>query len=300
VGRAAAARKPLEGVFPILQTPFTESDKLDTATLARQAQFLDKAGVHGIVWPQLASEYASLSPDERRAGAEALLEANRGLSPAFVLGVQGQDTAEAIQYARHAEKIGPDAIIALPPRGVKDPEQVAAYYKVIARECALPFFVQTIGDMSVEFMIRLAREVPTIRYVKDEAGETLPRINEYRARAKGVIDGVFTGAHGRTFLDELARGSSGTMPAASFADLYVQVWDHWRAGNRDQAMDLFSRSSLVINQVMAYGLASLKYLLQLRGVFPNHRCRQPGPKFDDAARQSLAESYRFLRKFLKA
>src|SRR5215472_14947853 len=53
--------KRLEGVFPIMQTPFTGADRLDTETLAREVEFLDRCGVHGVVWPQLASEYFDLT-----------------------------------------------------------------------------------------------------------------------------------------------------------------------------------------------------------------------------------------------
>jgi len=294
--------KRLEGVFPIMQTPFTGADRLDTETLAREVEFLDRCGVHGVVWPQLASEYFDLTPEERAAGAEAVVAAARGKRPAVILGVQGPDTEAAVRYARAAEKLGPDAIIALPPRGAADPERILAYYRAIAGACGRPLFVQSIGDMSVDFVLRMARELPTLRYVKDEAGQTLPRITEFRARGAGLIRGVFTGAGGRTFLDELARGAAGSMPAAPFADLYVRTWDLWRAGMRKEAADMFSKVLLLVTEVQAYGIASLKYLLELRGVFGNSRCRSEGAKtvFDDEARRFLRETLEVVRPYLKA
>jgi 4-hydroxy-tetrahydrodipicolinate synthase len=84
----------------------------------------------------------------------------------------------------------------------------------------LPLIVQTIGDMSVEFVLRMRKDIPTLRFVKDEAGHTLSRISEYQRVAPELV--VFTGAHGKTMIDELSRGASGTMPAAPFADLAVQ------------------------------------------------------------------------------
>jgi hypothetical protein len=58
----------------------------------------------------------------------------------------------------------------------------------------------------------------------------------------------------------------------------------------------------MVSQVQAYGMPSLKYLLELRGVFKNHRCRSEGAKvvFDDQARRSLRETYEFIRPLLKA
>src|SRR6476620_12703063 len=84
----AAASKPLRGVFPIGQSPFSESDKLDVDALVEQLRFIDRGGVHGFVWPQLASEWSTLTDSERLEGAEALGAASRKLRPALVLGVQ--------------------------------------------------------------------------------------------------------------------------------------------------------------------------------------------------------------------
>ena len=51
--------KPLRGIFAIAQTPFTESNQLDLNVLAREVEFIDRGGVHGFVWPQMASEYST-------------------------------------------------------------------------------------------------------------------------------------------------------------------------------------------------------------------------------------------------
>src|SRR5437667_6415544 len=157
-GRLCAGSKELRGIFPIMQTPYTDSNKLDTETLAKEVKFLDKCGAHGVVWPQLASEWSELAPDERIAGAEAIMSAAKGARCAVVLGVQGPDLEGARRYARMAEKLGPDAIIALPPRDSSNLDRVAEYYRGIARECGLPLFVQTIGAMSVEFVVRMRKD----------------------------------------------------------------------------------------------------------------------------------------------
>ena len=154
--------------------------------------------------------------------------------------------------------------------------------------------------MSVEFVAHMRKDIPALRFVKDEAGHTLSRISEYRRVAPDMA--VFTGAHGRTMIDELARGSSGSMPAASFADLYVQLWNDWQAGKREKAMEDLSRISLLVNQLGAYGLPSMKYILHLRGVFPNWRCRGQGEDahFDAEAQRSLKETYEFASELLKS
>ena len=102
------------------------------------------------------------------------------------------------------------------------------------------------------------KEIPTLRYVKDEAGGSpLGRIGQLREQTSDKLK-VFTGSHGRTLIDEMQRGSSGSMPAASFADIYAGVWDLWHSGWQHEALDLFEKATLFIPEMEAYGIAALE------------------------------------------
>lgn len=294
-----AADKPLRGIFPIVQTPYTASNELDLETLAKEIRFAGDIGLHGVVWPQLASEWSELTERERHAGSEAIVATARKGKVASVIGVQAPQIEAAVKYARHADRIRPDAIIALPPPGA-DLNTLGAYYRAIGKATDLPLFIQTVGDVSVDFVIQLSKDIPTLRFVKDEAGHTLSRISEYRRRAPELA--IFTGGHGRTLLDEMSRGSSGTMPVVAFGELYVKTWELWHAGKRDQAMEYFSRAAILIHQISAYGFPGFKYLLHLRGVFPNWICRGKANDghLDEAGRQSLQQTWEFAAKLLKS
>lgn len=298
-----AQERRLEGIFPIMQTPFNDAGALDADTFAHEVKFLYNVGVQGMVWPQMASEYDSLTYDERLAGAEALVRANKTLEartrPAVVIGVQASDTETAVKYARHAEKLAPDAIIAIPLNGGKDEAKQMEYYAAIGEACSRPLIVQTIGQMSVDLVLRMAKQIPTLRYVKDEAGATLPRLTEYRRRGQ-LLHGVFTGKHGPTFLDDLARGAVGNMPAAGFADLYVAAWQDWTNGKRDEAMEMFARTLLLIADAQAYGVAGQKYILQLRGVFPNTKCRRDVAALDDEAKEAIRRTVTYAQRWFRS
>lgn len=278
--RVLAARKPgrkaLRGIFPIAQTPFTESNKLDVDSLVEQVRFIDRGKVHGFVWPQLASEWSTLTESERMQGAEAIVSAGMDLRPAIVIGVQGPDVATAVRYARHADKLGADAIISLPPPNEKDPHAIFNYYKQIGEATELPLFVQAVGTMSVDSIIEMYKAIPSLRYVKDEAGQPLMRVAELRSRSSDQLK-IFTGGHGRTLIDEMIRGFSGSMPAASFADVYASAWDLWHEGKHEEAVRIFGNAALLINEIGAYGLESMKYILCLRGVFKTYRTREAPP-----------------------
>ncbi len=293
------------GIYPIVATPYKDDGSVDLVTLADEVRFLHRAGVHGVVWPQLASEYALLTYEERIAGAETIVKAAQGLRPRVVIGVQASDTVTAVRYARHARSIGPDAIIALPPRkgGQRefDLDRVADYYAAVAEAASLPMFMQAIGNMNVEFVARMVRDIPNLRFVKDEAGHTLSRITAFGRLPETDRPMAFTGGHGRTLIEEMSRGSAGTMPAASWVDLYVRVWDLWHGGNRTEAIDMFSKALLLITRASAHGLPALAYVLHLRGVFPNWKVRNPDARpLDEHARSNLRATLDFVRPYLTA
>jgi 4-hydroxy-tetrahydrodipicolinate synthase len=273
-----------------MQTPFTESDKIDYPVLAKQVDFLDRCRVHGMVWPQLASEYFTLSVDERMRGMEIVMKAGASARPAIVLGVQADDARQASAYARKATELGADAIIAIPPREQTKKEVIFDYYRKIGESSPLPFFVQAIGDMSFDFVVSMAKEIPTLRYIKDEAGPVVARVSEFRAKAPEL--NPFTGSHGKNLFDEMVRGVAGNMPAAAWADLYAGAWDAFEGGKKKKAAELCAQSIFLVAEAEAYGLEAVKYILELRGVFPNSKVRKGGGKggpLDDNAKRSIRE-----------
>jgi 4-hydroxy-tetrahydrodipicolinate synthase len=302
----AAAAKPMAGIFPIAQTPFTDSGELDTDALVEELRFIHRGGVHGFVWPQLASEWDTLTEDERLAGAEALGAAARNLRPTLVLGVQGPGAGAAVKYAKHAAKAGANAIISLPPPGESEPGALLAYYKEVGAATPLPLFVQAIGQMSVEAIVEMYRAIPTLRYVKDEAGQPLRRIRSFREKTSDELR-VFTGGHGRTLIDEMIRGFSGSMPAASFADVYAAAWDQWHAGRKKESVTTFANAALLIHEVSAYE-DGMKYILELRGVFRGHamRPRKSGSAtasqrflLDETGKQVFRELLQLMKPYLR-
>jgi 4-hydroxy-tetrahydrodipicolinate synthase len=308
---AGPTAKPLVGIFPIAQTPFTNSNKLDLDSLTEELRFIHRGQVHGFVWPQLASEWESLTESERLEGAEALGRAAKKLRPALVLGVQAATTEAAVRYAIHAEKIGADAIISLPPAAPANPNALIDYYKRVGQATDLPLFVQAVGNMSVPTLIEMYKAIPTFRYVKDEAGEPLFRIREFREQSGEQLK-VFTGSHGKTLPDEMNRGISGSMPAAPFADLYAIAWNSWQQGRRKEAIEMFGRISMLISEVSVYGIESLKYILQLRGVFQTIRTREkgsdgelatsngPGRRLDEKGKEIIRLMLEEVKPWLKA
>ena len=272
----AASEKTFNGIFTILQTPFTLQDQLDEEDLQHEAAFCKRAGARGMVWPQLASEFYVLSEEERRRGAEILCGAKGG-STAVVIGVQAPSKGIAVAFARHAESKGADAVIALPPfLGPVTLDAAADYYRTIAAAVRIPVFIQDSGGgwgpaLPTSLVVQLARENPQLAYVKEEVDPAAHRMGEYKR--SGVMRGIFSGAGGKTLLDELARGTSGSMPACEFVDVYEQVYDLAEAGNWTEARALFQKLLPMIVLEETYGVGFCKAVLVRRGVFKTAKQR---------------------------
>jgi dihydrodipicolinate synthase/N-acetylneuraminate lyase len=258
----ATEAKPLRGVFPIGQTPITPSDQLDLECLQNEVRFCRRYKVHGFAWPQIASGWNTLSEKERLDGAEAILAAGKGGRTSIVIGVQDKEgnVAKAAAYARHAAKNGADAIVSLPPEKAGD-QAMIDYYRVLGRSTELPLIVQSQGDMSVDLIVEMFKQIPTMKGVKDEAGNPLERVTQIRERTNGKL-AVFSGNGVRTMIDEMRLGFSGHCPTTVLSDFYAAAFDLWHSGQRREAFDMFGRIQ-AFNSITG----AQNYLMVLRGVF---------------------------------
>lgn len=306
-GTGARARQPspaMRGVFVILATPFTAAGEVDYDDLTREVAFLHRCGVQGLVWPQLASEYEELTRDERLKGMRVIAAAARRGRAALLLGVQADTTAEAVAYARHAETLQPDGLIAIPPRTAQGLDDFRSYFRALGRETRRPCFIQTTGgaegvEPTIEFLLDLAREFPHLGYVKEEHAPVLTRVRRLLAH-RPPVRAVFTGAAGKAWLHEMRYGVDGTMPGAMLADIYARIWDEHRSGNAAAARDLFARLLLMIN-CMEQIPATRYYLMQKRGVFKTMRSRRhPQVELTAIEREEIDFRFESLRPYLRA
>jgi len=276
--------KPLRGLYPIVETPFTAADKLDTDALAAEVRFINRGRCGGMIWPVFASSWSTLSDAERIAGAEAMLAAGKGGRSAIAIAVQNTawDTATSVRYARHAAAHGADAIVSIPPNNgwnVAD-EAILDYYKAIGAATDLPLIVQTRGTMSVELMLQMFRQIPTMRATKDEVGNPLERVAPLIAGTDGKL-AVWAagGGTGNQLLEILPLGVVGLCPTPQYADLLQQAMDLYWAGKQREAFDMFGRV-----QAFATIPGATEYLMVARGVFTEDNKTRQQPMEPEARR----------------
>ena len=302
---AAAEGKPMRGAFMILSTPYTSANEVDYEDLAGEVDFCDRCGIEALVWPQNSSEQRYLSQAERLRGFDVLAEANHGRAPALVLGVQADDTAGMLEYARYAEALEPDAMIAIPPRTASSLADFRDYYAALCDVTDRPVFVQTSGgapdiEPTVEFLVALAREFPQCGYVKEEHPPVQERMLALMEHRPNPIRSILGANFGRAWAYEMRLGTDGVMTGGvMYADIYAGLWDLHQAGRHDEMRDLYGRLLLMLNLDALIPGVRL-HVLQKRGLFKTTKSRRGEYSFTRAQIDEIEHRFAAIEPHLRA
>jgi len=257
-----------KGSITALVTPMRDG-AFDEATFRAFVDWQIAEGTHGLVPVGTTGESPTLSHAEHRRVVEVCVEETRGRVP-VIAGAGSNNTAEAIDLARHAEKAGADAVLVVTPYYNK-PNQEGLYqhYKAINDAIGIPIIIynippRSVVDMSVETMARLF-ELKNIAGVKDATGN-LARVSQQRA-AMGP-DFIQLSGEDMTALAFNAAGGQGCISVVSNVApaLCKQLQDTTLAGDYVQGMAVQDRLVPLHHAIfMEPGLAGAKCGLNLLG-----------------------------------
>ncbi len=282
----------MQGVFPILVTSFDEGSRLDEESLRRLIDFNLNAGVHGL-GVALGSEVFKLTEAERAKVTRIVVNQVAGRVPVVInTGAHGTDLA--VHYSRMAAENGADALMVLPPSFMPaGPDEVLTYSRAISNAVPLPIFIQDVAasPISPGLARRLAQECEWVQYLRVETLPVAEKVANMVAEAGDQLTN-FGGAGGNYFIEEMRRGSVGTMPFCTQPEAFVDIWNRMQAGYDTGAWDTFNRYLLPVSRITAQGTglfyAVHKEILRHRGKLRTAAVRAPAPPMDALTRQELA------------
>ena len=300
----SAQENKMRGALMILSTPYNESGEVDYDDLAKEVAFCDQCGVQGLVWPQNSSEQRYLTKEERIKGFQVLAEANRNRTMSLVLGVQADDTAGMLEYAKVAEALSPDGMIAIPPTTAISLNEIYAYYAALCEITERPIFVQTSGgpdiELTIEFLVQLATDFPQCGYIKEEYGRVHERMLALQEFQPDPIRSVFGATLGRGWLYEMRIGTDGVMTGgAMYGDVYAKLWELNQLGRHEELRDCYSKLLLIQNLDNLIPGVRL-YILQKRGVFKTIRSRRGEYSFSSLEIAEIEYRFDALKPYLKS
>jgi 4-hydroxy-tetrahydrodipicolinate synthase len=201
----------------------------------------------------------------------------------------------AVLYSRMAEASGADALMIMPPAFMPvGPAQVLEYFHTISRAVRIPIFIQDTSSAPVSGGLarQIAEQCEHVRYIKVEAPPVTAKVAEMVSAAGDVLT-VFGGAGGSYFIEEMRRGSVGTMPGCSQPQAFVAVWNFYQSGDERAARDIFDRRIVPVNRVAGQDFGAFyhvhKEILRQRGVIRSAKVRGPSASLDDLTRRELQQ-----------
>ncbi len=288
----------IEGVWPVLPTPFDSSGALLRSDIAREVRWALDRGVHGLVVLGVASEVFRLSDSERESIVADAVEAADGRVP-IVAGAGHLSTPLAVAAARAAARAGVSALLVPPPPVGKAPESaVVEYYAAVADAVDIPIVLQDdpvhLGvGLSVQAIAQLSERHPNCRFAKLEELPSMPKIRAVLAATGGRVD-CLGGSGGVYVLEELAAGAAGIMTGFVFPEALVSVYDAWRRGDGEAARAAFQVVGDLARLEALPGVAVSirKRLYVMRGALTSSAVRMPAFEVDEwtwgLAEQELA------------
>jgi dihydrodipicolinate synthase/N-acetylneuraminate lyase len=283
----------LDGVVPMLVTPFESDGTVDEVSLRRLVAYQVEAGAEALAILGLAGEAAYLSLPERQRVVEVVLETAAGVP--VLVGCTAATTDEAIRLISSAAERGAAmAMVAAPNRADWSVADLLAHFRAVAEaaECGLmiqdaPQFIGV--ELGVGHVLELAHELESVRAYKIE---TLPFWeNAERARtAAGEQLQLFGGHGGLYLLDALDVGADGVIPGPDMTATLVATWRAYARGNRRDAVDQYTRVlPLLVHEAQSLGLliGGAKAILEARGVIATVHSRHAGANLSRATAERM-------------
>jgi 4-hydroxy-tetrahydrodipicolinate synthase len=132
-------KNKLHGVLVPVVTPMNDDFSLRLESVPRHIDYLIEAGVEVLIPCGSTGECPSLSVDERKQVARAVVESAAGRAT-VIAGASDTRLAAVVEVAHYAAEIGADGILVTPPYYFLPTEdQVFAFLQALDREIDLPF-----------------------------------------------------------------------------------------------------------------------------------------------------------------
>lgn len=269
----------INGIVPIIPTPFLESGEIDFDGLGSLLRFAAAAGACAACLPAYASEFYKLTEHERQLIVAEAVKRAAGKIP--IVGQANHPyAAHAARLARAAQDAGASAVAVAAPRLFPLSESdLFRYYETVLRGIDVPLVIQDFNPggptVGARFVADLHRAYPHFRYVKLEESLMAAKVADMVTATEGKV-GVIEGWGGMYIIELMQAGICGVMPGLAVADLLVVVHHLIQAGRKSDAYELHHA---VLPQII-YSLQNMelfhhaeKQLLQARGVLPRATVR---------------------------
>jgi len=265
--------RKFEGIIVANLTPFTADGRdIDEGAYRDHIEFMIGRGIHGLFPIGTMGEGMVLPMALRKKAADAAISQARDRVD-VIMQVTATSTEETIEFARYCRDRGTHAVALVTPWFYPyDDRNLFGFFSDVAKAVAgLPVFIynnpgRSLNKVSVKLLKELVKECDNIVGVKDSSKD-MEIFQDYNAKMPSGFKTII-GTDGM-FYPALCVGASGivTAIANSHPEIFVALWDAYRAGDHKKARQL----QFVINEmreIFKIGpyVAAYKHVIEKRGV----------------------------------
>jgi 4-hydroxy-tetrahydrodipicolinate synthase len=275
---AKRSLKKVRGLFTAIITPFDKEGRVSADRLSDLVHFQISKGTEGIYPCGSSGLGPMLKIEERKTVAETVVKAAAGKIP-VVVQVGCADTASTVELARHAERVGADAVASLTPYYYKPGDRaIVRHFEAVSKSVDIPVFAYNIpqfagNNLQASTVAAMAR-AGTIAGIKDSSRDLLSLLDLLNAVPDGFVVMNGTEEYG---LFAIMSGADGLVSggASALPEVFRSLVAAQRKGDYAAALAAQQTVLKVKNLVRSGPVPAYYTILKERGI----DCGNPRPPF---------------------
>ena len=266
--------RTIEGIVPVLLTPFDANGGIDADSQVRLTEHLVNLDIGGLWVLGTGSEDMNLTYDKRLEVARLVTSTVKGRVP-IVLGAGFFALEDTISFMRDTAELEFDAYHVMPYHPLYSLDRLEWHYRYVADNAPKPVMMYTSGNwcrnIPPEFPVRL-RDHPNIAGIKFSSSNAVHNTKVIAMHEPGfqVITAVIAQLFPCLCLGTKAHTSS---TASALPEPLIEIYQLFKAGHHNQALaaqhrfnEFMSRIPKGPGQDNFLKAAEEKYILKLRGL----------------------------------
>ena len=285
------------GVMSALVSCVDEDGKVYEQDMRRLMDWQLRAGLKGFYLCGGTGEGPVLQKETRMRIAEIAKDAV-GDRAKLIAHVGAIDLKTAAELAKHAGKIGLDAVSSVPPFFFHYGEQeIADYYRALSDASGLPvlMYASPLSGIQITWdMVDRLMDIPGMIGLKWTSYDyfTMHRIRELRGGNINVINGP-----DECLLCGLTMGADGGIGATYnlMPKLFAKIYDSYRAGNLEAAQEAQFKANKLIEILLKFGVVTgIKDALRMIGYECGYQV-YPQKRFSEEEQKAFRAALRAIR-----
>lgn len=272
----------IKGIIGVINTPFTEDDKIDVESLNRYVENSINNKVVGFLVLGLAAEVNKLSVDEKILIVDTVIKKVNKRVP-VISGTTASSQKERIDLVKEFSDLGCDGILV--NISFENENLFVSNVREISSNITGFMMLQDWDFHSygipINIITRLFNELENFKCLKIEVVPAGVKYSQVRNATNGRLH-LSGGWAGTQMIEALDRGVDAFMPTI-LHDVYGMIYRLHRNGKREEAKIIFNKLLPIISfshQHLDISIHFNKRFVNHQGIFSTPNVRQPILPFD--------------------